>query len=125
MKFYKAFTLIIILTLGMLSCEMIESETVVEGTVFRGPINPVEIVGEINDAPFSADFHIFDSDGKKILTFSSDKNGKYSFEVSPGVYKLVPDSSAPLLGAEYQIKEIAVGIETISALDLYFDTGIR
>ncbi|MBI9042455.1 hypothetical protein [Lutibacter sp.] len=99
--------------------------TGLKGQMFRGPIAPVVVDGQLNDAPFSAKFFIYTSKNKKITSFVSNENGEYMVLLSPGNYKVVPDKSAPILGAEFQTKEVIVNSVEITNLDLYFDTGIR
>lgn len=99
--------------------------TGLKGQVFRGPIAPVVIDGQLNDAPFSAKFFIYNSKNKQISSFISNENGEYMVSLSPGNYKVVPDKSAPILSAEFQKKEVTVEVEGFTNLDLYFDTGIR
>ena len=67
--------LLIIIGLWLTACDKEELTTGIEGTVYRGPINPVEIVGQVNDEPFSATFHLYDDQEKYIKSFSSDING--------------------------------------------------
>ena len=39
--------------------------------------------------------------------------------------KIVPDKSAPIMGAEFQVKEVTLDPVSITRQDLFFDTGIR
>lgn len=120
--------IILIVLLGLFACEnnkIEELTTGLEGTVFRGPINSVEIEGQVNDAPFSALFHVYNLKNKFITLFSSNAAGEFSVLLAPGNYKVKPDKSAPILGADFQVKEITVNPVGITKMDLYFDTGIR
>ena len=110
---------------GISGCENIELTTGLEGTVYRGPINPVEMEGHVNDAPFSALFNVYNSNDKFIKSFSSGANGEFSIMLAPGDYKIIPDKSAPIMGAEFQVKEISIDQVGITRQDLFFDTGIR
>ena len=113
--------------LALIACENNKEEitTGLEGTVYRRPINPVEMEGQINDAPFSALFRVYNLKNKLITSFSSNAAGEFMVMLALGNYKIIPDKSAPIMSAESQVKEITVNQSGITNLDLYFDTGIR
>jgi len=117
--------LIFMVLFGLFGCENIELTTGLEGTVYRGPINPVEMEGQVNDAPYSALFNVFNLNDKYIKSFSSNADGKFNVMLAPGDYKIIPDKSAPIMGAEFQVKEVTLDPVGITKLDLFFDTGIR
>ncbi|GEM_PF-1056815 len=119
--------IILIVFLGLTACENNKEEitTGLEGIVYRGPINPVEMEGQVNDAPFSALFRVYNLKNKLITSFSSNAAGEFMVMLAPGNYKIIPDNSAPIMGAEFQVKEITVNEIGMTNLDLYFDTGIR
>jgi len=119
------FGLIFMVLFGLFACENIELTTGLEGTVFRGPINPVEMEGQVNDAPFSALFNVYNLNDRRIKSFSTNADGKFNVLLAPGNYKIIPDKSAPILGADFQIKEVTIGPVGITRQDLFFDTGIR
>ena len=119
--------LILIVFLGLTACENNKEEitTGLEGIVYRGPINPVEMEGQVNDAPFSALFRVYNLKNKLISSFSSNAAEEFSVILAPGNYKITPGNSAPIMSAESQVKEIMVNAVDITNIDLYFDTGIR
>lgn len=119
--------IILILLFGLFACKNNKEEitTGLEGIVFHGPISPVVIEGQINDAPFSALFRVYNLKNKLITSFSSNAAGEFSVMLSPGNYKIIPEKSAPIISAESQVKEITVNPIGITKIDLYFDTGIR
>lgn len=119
--------IILIVLFGLFACENNKEEitTGLEGVVYRGAINPVEMEDQVNDAPFSALFHVYNLKNKFITSFSSNAVGEFNVMLAPGNYKIIPDKSAPIMGAESQMKEIMVSPIGITNLDLYFDTGIR
>lgn len=121
----RKLALVFLVILSLFACENEELTTGLEGIVFKGPINPVEIEGQINDAPFSALFHVYNLDGKLNTTFSSNNKGEYKVMLAPGNYRIIPDKSAPIMGPTFQVKEAAVNTEGITNKDFYFDTGIR
>lgn len=96
------FGLIFMVLFGISGCEKIELTTGLEGTVFRGPINPVEMEGQVNDAPFSALFNVYNLNDRRIKSFSSTTDGKFNVMLAPGNYKIIPDKSAPVMGAEFR-----------------------
>jgi hypothetical protein len=109
------------------SCDTNEIITTgIEGKVYRGPINPVEILGVDNNAPFSALFHVYDHDQKHLITsFNSNAEGQYKVMLVAGNYVIKPDVTAPLMHPSGQIKYITLINSGILSLDLFFDTGIR
>jgi len=119
--------IILLVFLGLIACENNKEEitTGLEGIVYRGPINPVEMEGQVNDAPFSALFRVYSLKNKLITTFSSNAGGEFMVMLAPGNYKIIPDNSAPIMSAESQVKEINVNPVGITNMDFYFDTGIR
>ena len=119
--------IILILLFGLFACENNKEEitTGMEGIVYRGPISPVVIDGQVNDAPFSTLFHVYNLKNKRIASFSSNAAGEYSIMLAPGNYIIIPEKSAPIISAESQVKEITVNPIGITKIDLYFDTGIR
>lgn len=121
----KIFPCLLFVAFFVFACEKDEINTGLEGTVFKGPINPVEIVGQVNDAPFAAEFHVYDNKDKFVKSFFSDENGKFKVSLEPGELKIIPDQSAPIIAPEHQVKEITIDTDGIKKQDLYFDTGIR
>jgi len=124
-RFHKYFPFILLMFFILSACDEKELTTGLTGTVFRGPINPVAIVGILNDEPFSAEFLVYDNRDNFIISFHSDDEGKFSVALPPGEYMIIPDKSAPIISPEHQIKEVTVNPDSITSLDLYFDTGIR
>jgi len=123
----KNIGIILLILLVVFACENNKEEitTGLEGIVYRGPVNPVEIEGQVNDAPFSALFRVYNLKNKLVTSFSSNASGEFSVMLAPGNYKIIPDKSAPVISADSQVKEITVNAAGITRMDLYFDTGIR
>ena len=123
----KSIGIILIVLFVLFACENNKEEitTGLEGIVYRGPISPVVVDGEVNDAPFSALFHVYNLKNKRVASFTSNAAGEFSVVLAPGAYKIIPDKSAPIISAESQVQEITVNLIGITNLDLYFDTGIR
>ena len=94
------------------------------GTVSRGPITPVCQVNVPCDAPFSASFEVRQN-GRRVATFSSDAQGRFTVSLQPGTYLLVPAPDAPVMNASSQTKTVEVRAEGLTSVELSFDTGIR
>ena len=124
-KFNRIYALISVVLMVIISCEKKEIISGLEGVVYRGPISPVVMEGQINDAPFSALFHVYNKSGIVVKSFNSNENGEFSIQLSAGTYIVIPDESAPIIRPEFQIKEITLLSGEILSNDFYFDTGIR
>jgi hypothetical protein len=97
--------------------------TGLQGTVSRGPIQPVCHVGEPCDAPFSAGFQVWQRH-LLVARFHSDSAGHFQVLLAPGAYTVVADSGAPIWPAQ-QPHDVTVGPVGLTQVDLDFDTGIR
>jgi len=128
MKIYftRFHSILFIIILGIFACTKEEtSQTGLEGIVFRGPINPVAIQGQVNDEPFSALFRVYNEQNTLIKSFHSNDDGEFSIKLEPGSYNIIPDQTAPIMSPEQQAKEITIQPVQVTRKDLYFDTGIR
>jgi len=94
------------------------------GTVVRGPVTPVCMVGVPCSAPFSAGFSV---EGSKTVVgrFRSDADGRFTVMLAPGMYRVVPDPDAPIIAPASQAKSVTVGNTGLTSVTLEFDTGIR
>jgi len=100
------------------------TSTGLEGTVRRGPIQPVCRQDQPCDAPFSARFEVR-SGARHVAWFRSDSAGHFVVRLAPGEYTVAPDSTAPLMGAVRQTKTVVVGSAGLTHVEFDFDTGIR
>lgn len=100
------------------------SDTVLIGTVMRGPVQPVCRVDVPCDAPFSASFTVEQRD-RVVATFLSDSNGRFEVRLPPGSYLVIPSATAPIISPRAQAKEVIVGSNGPTMVTLRFDTGIR
>ena len=98
--------------------------TGLDGMVRRGPIQPVCRMGVSCDAPFSAAFEVRQTQ-QVVARFRSDSAGHFLVYLAPGRYTVVPDTSAHLLGAIWQTRDVTVGPNGLTHVELAFDTGIR
>ena len=96
-------------------------KTGLEGTIRRGPIEPVCRVDEPCAAPVQADFAL-QQDDSVVTRFGSDTVGHYLVYAAPGTSRVVPDEP---IGIGVQTPEVVVGDEGLTHVDLTFDTGIR
>jgi hypothetical protein len=97
------------------------AKTGLEGTVRRGPTQPVCRVDKPCDAPVQADFTL-QQDDRVVARFSSDTVGHFLVYAAPGTYRVVPD--API-GIGLETPEVVVEADGLTHVDLTFDTGIR
>ena len=100
--------------------------TGIKGQVLMGPIVPgPEVPGQINEAPLSALFNVFDSSDNVVARFESDNNGNFIVLLAPGDYTIVPGASTPIPNPEQQLKLATVPENGFAEVILSFDTGIR
>lgn len=123
----KGFFILLLFAVCMIACKSeIELSSGIEGQVIRGPIKGgPEIIGEVNEEPFSALFHVQDPTEKTVKSFTSDENGEFKIQLPPGEYSVVPDNSAPLMMPSAQSKKVTVSKDLFLYQVFYFDTGIR
>jgi hypothetical protein len=95
--------------------------TGLEGTVSRGPTQPVCREGEPCDAPLQAGFTL-QQDGQVVARFATDDAGHFLVYAAPGRYVMVPDERT---GIGPDALEVTVGAEGLTHVNLTFDTGIR
>lgn len=95
-----------------------------EGTMRRGPVQPVCQVDVPCDGPLTAGFTV-SREGEVVARFTSDPAGHFLVYLDPGTYTIAPDASAPLMQPEYQTRDVTVNPGGLTRVDLDFDTGIR
>jgi hypothetical protein len=96
----------------------------VDGRVVRGPTQPVCQINVACDAPFSAGFSVRRGP-RVVVRFRSEVDGRFSIQLAPGAYLVVPDADAPILAPEQQVKSVTIPVTDSTTLELSFDTGIR
>lgn len=116
--------LLSILTFGCGSGDPTGPLTGLSGVVLRGPIQPVCMEGDPCEETFAAGFTVRRHD-LVVRRFDSDAEGRFSVELPPGTYLIVPDPNAPILAPEGQAREVTVDQEGFTDVELHFDTGIR
>lgn len=116
--------LVCLITFGCHSPASPTLTTGLTGTVLRGPITPVCRIEVPCDAPFSADFSV-EQNGKVVLRFRSEQDGRFTVMLEPGQYRVVPATNAPIISPTSQAKTVNVLAGGLTEVRLSFDTGIR
>jgi hypothetical protein len=102
----------------------ITTDTGLVGIVVRGPVQPVCQPQVPCDAPFGASFTVQQA-SRVITTFRSDAQGHFQVHLPAGTYLIVPGPDAPIISPSGQAKQVVVGSEGLTQVQLVFDTGIR
>lgn len=97
-------------------------DTGLVGTMTRGPIQPVCVVGVPCDGPLAAKFWVL-RNARLITTFESDSTGHFEVRLTAGGYVIAPDETAPVMPG--QSRDVVVGTMGLTTVQLDFDTGIR
>ena len=98
----------------------------VQGTVWIGPVSPVQKEGDPNEKPYpDARILVKDAAGKTVATIVSGKDGSYRVALDPGTYTISPQSpeGSPLPRGTDATVVVVQGVFT--PLDLHYDSGIR
>ncbi len=103
-----------------------QPDTGIEGLVTIGPMCPVVIEGqECPDQPFQATLTVLDRDGRRVLRFETDAEGRFRELLPPGDYILRPESPGesrlPFAGEQ----EFSVAAGQFTRLVVNYDSGIR
>lgn len=100
----------------------------INGAVLLGPTCPVKHIPpdpRCADKPFKTTLAITTLDGTRVLKeFSSDADGKFKVNLSPGSY-VVRSAAANILPRCASIGAITVRTGAYTSTTIYCDTGIR
>jgi|CXWL01.1.fsa_nt_gi hypothetical protein len=96
----------------------------VDGTILRGPLQPVCQVGQPCDGPLVAEF-VVARNGRRVLSFRTDAAGRFAIALAPGSYSVTPSADAPIMGAGTVSQPLTVVAPETRGVTLQFDTGIR
>ncbi len=97
--------------------------TGIEGTVFLGPLCPVERDDSpCPDQPIAAGIVVVDVGGKSIATAHSGKDGRFRIELSPGTYVVTAKGTGIQTGKPQTVTVPGGGFAHV---DLMVDSGIR
>jgi len=92
--------------------------------VRRGPLTPVCQADQPCSAGFAARFEVLRA-GRRIASFRSDDDGSFLVRLPPGRVTIVPAADAPIISPTEQRREVDVGSNGLTYVELDFDTGIR
>jgi len=92
------------------------------GTVMRGPIMPVCMVGKPCDAP-AAHVTLYFARADRVWLARTDASGRYRLRLSAGVYTVTAHQSGPGRGLEPRTVRVYAGRDTRA--NFHLDTGIR
>lgn len=98
----------------------------VTGLALAGPTCPVETAGQpCPDRPVAgATIRVENLGGDEVTVTMTDSDGRYSFSLPPGSYRVVAQPHEGLMGAPEPV-EITLGAGQSLTVDLSYDTGIR
>lgn len=95
----------------------------VRGVVTIGPTSPVQMQGESGEAPYEATITVTNSSGATVAEVRSSEDGRFSVDLAPGRYTLVPQSPGPLPRADPY--DVAVEPHAFTEVSIQYDSGIR
>jgi hypothetical protein len=100
-------------------------ETGIEGIVLLGPTCPVQRVDSpCPDRPYIATIDVIDATSEaRVTTVTSGADGRFSVQLSPGTYRLVPRDTGSLPRGVEQTVAVASG--KVVAVQVTYDSGIR
>lgn len=102
------------------------ADTGIEGQVLIGPMCPVAREGvDCPDQPYQATLVILRADGREVIRFETDEEGRFRVAIPPGDYILRPEppQRKPLPYAAEQ--EFSVQAGQYTQLTINYDSGIR
>lgn len=121
----QASPLRLLLALATACASPTSADTVpVDGTILRGPLQPVCQVDQSCDGPLVADFTVV-RNGRTVRSFRTDANGHFAIALAPGSYQVIPSVDAPIMGAGTVSQPLTVVAPETRGVTLQFDTGIR
>jgi len=92
------------------------------GTVMRGPIMPVCMVGKPCDAP-AAHVTVYFTRAGRTRAATTDEDGHYRLRLAAGIYTVTVRRSGPGRGLEPRTVRVYAGRDRRA--DFHLDTGIR
>jgi len=98
----------------------------VHGTVWVGPVSPVQKAGDPNEKAYAdARILVKNAEGKTVATVESDKNGLYRTDLDPGTYTLSPQppEGSPLPRGTDVVVTVVAG--SFTQVDVHYDSGLR
>lgn len=105
---------------------LMESDSGVEGYLWIGPMCPVVHEGtECPDKPYETEFTITDTEGEVVAIAKSNADGFFHIPLLPGSYVFVPESGKPGVVPVADPVPFDVEPESLTLLEITFDSGIR
>ena len=115
------------LVLLLLACSAIDptpTDSGIEGQILIGPMCPVMQLGqECHDQPYQATLTVNSLEGRKIVQFQTDEQGRFKIPLAPGKYILHPESPNMMRFAGEQTFSVESGKYTRIVVN--YDSGIR
>ncbi|MEX0863245.1 MAG: carboxypeptidase-like regulatory domain-containing protein [Acidimicrobiia bacterium] len=98
----------------------------VSGVALAGPTCPVETEDEpCPDRPVEgATVRVETPEGDEVALTTTDREGRYSFDIPAGSYRIVAQPHEGLMGTPETV-EVTLGAGVTLTVDLLYDTGIR
>ncbi len=111
------------------SCQPAAAVTEVRGTVTAGPTCPVATDPPdpacANQVVEGAVMVVTAAGGGAVTRSTSDAQGRFSVDLAPGAYTLVPQPVDGLLGTAAPMDFVVIAGEAPDELGVVYDTGIR
>jgi len=115
---------LMILFLSTCSIDPTPTDSGIEGQVLIGPMCPVVQEGqECPDQPYQATLTVNRLNGRKIVQFQSDEQGRFKIPLAPGEYILHPESPNVMQSASEQTFFVEAG--KFTQIIVNYDSGIR
>jgi hypothetical protein len=96
----------------------------IRGRALAGPQCPVEMADSpCPDLPWEGTVVATDTSSGATYTASTDADGRFELSLAPGIYEVSIDAGSAPPTAQPQTVTVEEG--TVTAVDLFVDTGIR
>ena len=108
---------------SLTACSAPPKDSGVQGAVTIGPTSPVQKQGESGEAPYEATIAVVNSSGATVAEVQSSADGRFSVNLAPGRYTLVPQSPGSLPRADPY--DVTVEPHAFTEVSIQYDSGIR
>ena len=113
-------------TISPTAAATLSSRSGIRGTVTIGPTCPgPERPGEECTRPYVATLIVTRRDGTEVGRVTSGEDGRFSIELPPGEYTIVPQKDSQSLLPRAASIDVSVPANEFAEVDISFDTGIR
>lgn len=120
--------MVIAVVLAATACQSSEPlNSGIKGTAVLGPINPVETIGEANDAPYAGAVIVVKnvSGSKEIARTKTAEDGTFTIALPEGSYSVEGLSAEGTMLPFAKPFEVQVEKDKYTDITVSFDTGIR